>query len=422
MVAIIARRTRHRVCVIGAGFGGCATAITLARDGHHVTVLEAVREPGPVGAGIMLQPSGMLALERLGLLDDVLAHGEPCARLRCTTRGGRTLFDLPYALMHERLYGLGLSRGALFHALYGALAPAGVEVVLGVTVKAIDGDRVVAEDGARLGPFDLVVVADGARSRLRTSLGHAHRDDEYPWGAFWFMAKDEARDFRGELFQAVSGAHTMFGLLPTGTTPADPTPRVSLFASVRLDQVDRMRARGLQALAEDAVALEPRMARVFAQITDFDELLVASYRDVRLPRLDFGRVVYVGDAAHAMSPQLGQGSNLALLDALALGDAMRTHGELAHALPAYSRARRSQLAFYQWMTRLLTPFFQGDSRTLGVLRDVFMPIASRTPILRGQTVATMCGVKRGIVRPSLSVPPSLLAAPGRALAPRLEIP
>lgn len=409
MTALALRRARHRVCVVGAGFGGCATAITLARDGHDVTVLEAVSEPGPVGAGIMLQPSGMHVLERLGLLDDVLAHGEPCARLRCTTRGGRTLFDLPYAIMHERLFGLGLHRGALFHALYSALTPAGVKVELGVTAQTIDDRFVVALDGDRHGPFDLIVIADGARSRLRAALGHAHRDDEYPWGAFWFMAKDEARDFRGELFQAVSGAHTMFGLLPTGTTPGDPTPRVSLFASVRLDQLERVRARGLDALRDDAVALDPRMARVFAQVSHFDELLVASYRDVRLPRLDFGRVVYVGDAAHAMSPQLGQGSNLALLDAMALGESIDAHAELAYAVPAYSRARRSQLRFYQWMTRLLTPFFQGDSRALGVLRDVFMPIASRTPILRGQMVATMCGVKRGIVRPSLTLPASLLA-------------
>lgn len=396
--------TRHRVGVVGAGFGGCATAITLARDGHDVTVLEAVPVPGPVGAGIMLQPTGMLALARLGLLDRVLAHGERCDRLRSIRRDGRVLFDLPYAAWGASLFGLGLHRGALFEALYGALPDAGVKVELDVTATAVDDRYVVDARGARHGPFDLIVVADGARSRLRRALGHARRDDEYPWGALWFVAADPERTFRDELFQVVDGPGAMLGLLPTGTTPRDPTPRVSLFVSVRLDRVEQVRARGTEAFRDEALALCPRAAPALAQIDDVRSLLVASYRDVRLPRLDFGRVVYVGDAAHATSPQLGQGSNLALLDALALGDAIRAHETLERALPAYSATRRAQLGFYQWMTRLLTPFFQGDSAALGVLRDLFMPIAARLPFVRGQMVATMCGVKRGLVRRSLSIP------------------
>jgi len=118
-------------------------------------------------------------------------------------------------------------------------------------------------------------------------------------------------------------------------------------------------------------------------------------------------VVYVGDAGHAMSPQLGQGSNLALLDALALAAVLREERDLGRALPAYSRARRAQLRYYQIVNRALTPFFQGDSRLFGALRDLLMPLASRLPLLRTTMVATMCGVKRGFVRRSL---PTVAAA------------
>ncbi len=404
-----------RIGIIGAGFGGSASALALARDGHEVTLLEAAKEPQPIGAGIMLQPSGMAVLASLGLLETVLSHGERCARLRCVTRRGKTVFDLSYAAHDPRLFGLGLHRGALFSALYGALEPAGVHILLGTEVTRIEADFLYDASGQRHGPYDLTVVADGARSRLRALFSHAARDEEYPWGAFWFVARDEARRFRGELFQAVDGAGSMLGLLPTGTRPDDPTPRVSLFTSVRLDRVDAVRERGLSAFKDAALALTPHCEPVLAQIDSFESLLVAPYRDVRLTRLNFGRIVYVGDAAHAMSPQLGQGSNLALLDAIALSTALKSHASLEHSLPAYTRARRAQLAYYQFVNRALTPFFQGDSRMLGGLRDVLMPIAARLPFLRGLMVATMCGVKQGLFARSLALPqPLLMLGTGRA--------
>jgi 2-polyprenyl-6-methoxyphenol hydroxylase-like FAD-dependent oxidoreductase len=200
----------------------------------------------------------------------------------------------------------------------------------------------------------------------------------------------------------------MLGLLPTGTRPHDATPLVSLFSSVRMDRVAEVRARGLEAFKAEALRLTPRAEPVLAQISSFDELLVAPYRDVRMARLHFGRVVYVGDAAHAMSPQLGQGSNLALLDALALADALRSQPSIELAVSSYSRGRKSQLGYYQFVNRLLTPFFQSDSRALGTLRDLVMPWMSRLPFLRSQMVATMCGVKTGLLRRSLALPYDVL--------------
>src|SRR5688500_3271156 len=109
-----------RVGVIGCGTAGAAAAILLARAGCTVTVLERVAEPGPVGAGIMIQPTGQAVLAQLGLLDDIVARGARIDRLWFRTHTGRTLVDLRYAAVNRAWFGIGLHRGVLFEALYAA--------------------------------------------------------------------------------------------------------------------------------------------------------------------------------------------------------------------------------------------------------------------------------------------------------------
>src|SRR4029077_14505030 len=109
------------------------------------------------------------------------------------------------------------------------------------------------------------------------------------------------------------------------------------------------------------------------------DLTLASYYDVSMPRWHASLrsrgagLVLLGDCAHATSPQLGQGCNLALCDAAALADALaETSGaptDVAAALDAYTHARRAHLDFYQLATRALTPVFQSDYTPLGFARD-----------------------------------------------------
>jgi len=150
--------------------------------------------------------------------------------------------------------------------------------------------------------------------------------------------------------------------------------------------------------------LEPRAEPVIAQIRDGRDLLFSAYHHVVMPRWHEGPVVYLGDAGHAMSPQLGQGANLALFDAVVLADEIARAPDLAAALAAYSRARRPHLRFYQLATWGLTPLFQSDLRWLGPLRDAAMALMTRVRPLRLQMARSMIGVKRGILRPSMPLP------------------
>lgn len=412
------------VGIVGAGTAGSAAALLLARAGHRVTVYEEVADPQPVGAGIVLQPTGQAALARLGLLAPILERGARLDRLRCATDRGRVILDLAYADVDARLFGIGLHRGVLFETLFGAArAEPNVTIRLGTGIERVEreGARRFAIDarGERHGPHELLVVADGAGSRI-DDPGVRRRVSTYPWGALWAVLPDPAGVFRRELSQVVRGAERMLGFLPTGRGPgAGEAEVVSLYWSVRGDRVEQWRSEGLAPWRDEILRYEPRAEALLSAITSSDQVLYARYRDVVMPRWHGEGIVWLGDAAHAMSPQLGQGANLALQDAIALADALGASSKLEDALALYTRARRPQLGFYQLATRWLTPFFQSDAGALGALRDLAMPIAAAVPYLRRRMIRSMAGIERGLVRAALpveSVVPKLPASPRREAA------
>ncbi|HXU64289.1 MAG TPA: NAD(P)/FAD-dependent oxidoreductase [Polyangia bacterium] len=408
--------------VVGCGFAGSAAALFLARAGHRLTIYERVAEPAAIGAGILLQPTGLAVLARLGLLESVAARGAPVHALDCRTSAGRPLFHLRYERLAAGLHGLGLHRGALYEALLGAIRAGGVSLRCGIEVDAIQDTgarpRLCTAGGAVLGEHDLVVVADGARSRFRDRSPARVRARPYRFGALWFVGRDDERRFAGTLSQVCAGTRRMVGFLPTGLGPEGGTaPLVSLFWSLRMDTLDDWRRGGLDVWKREVLALEPRADELLAQIHDADQLLAAGYVDGVMRRVFEGRVVYVGDAAHATSPQLGQGTNLALCDAAALADALAPGDALHLALRRYARARRAHTRFYQVTSRWLTPFFQSDSRWLGPLRDRLFPLALRLPFFHDEMVRTLSGIKRGLFHRSLPLPPpdTARALPARAM-------
>jgi 2-polyprenyl-6-methoxyphenol hydroxylase-like FAD-dependent oxidoreductase len=238
--------------------------------------------------------------------------------------------------------------------------------------------------GARHGSFELVVGADGSASALRAQSGLVRWSHEYAYGALWTVGRSS--QVRGELRQVVRGTRDLLGLLPLGGG------RCNFFFSQRHDGFAEVVARGFAPWRDRVLALCPEAEEVLAHVEGFEGLALTGYRHVVLRRLYDDGLVLVGDAGHAMSPHLGQGVNLALIDAWTLARCVEREQTREEAFAAYARARRTHLRFYAAATMALSPFFQLDGRLLGLARDAGLPLLQRARPLRRLMARTMAGL------------------------------
>lgn len=372
-----------RVAVAGCGPAGLAAALLLHRDGHGVTLFERFDPPRPLGSGLMIQPVGLAVLKAMGLGEALLAHAARIDRLHGRA-GRRTVLDVRYAALGPAMFGLGVHRATLFAILHGAAVAAGISIETGRNVTraamASDGRRLLFQDGSTAGPFDLLVDALGVRSVLTPPTTRA-----LTYGALWAsLPLPEGLDAHA-LQQRYVGAHTMAGVLPIGRLPGQAQQQAAFFWSIRGDKLPKWRTAGLPPWKAQVAALWPEAQPLLVAITDPAQLTHASYAHRTLDTPAEEALIHIGDSWHATSPQLGQGANMALLDAWALAKALREHGTLADALAATVAMRTRHVRRYQRMSRWLTPIYQSDSRLLPLLRDWLVgPFANIWPVPRIQ--------------------------------------
>lgn len=397
----------QRIAVIGAGTAGLSAATLLGRQGHEVTVIERARSLTAVGAGILLQPSGLDALSEFGCLEHMQQYGHRIDALYGWTRSGRVIMQVEYAHLKEErdVFGLGVHRAALCHVLDTALSGVSHRRWFGCEVQSIEqtsGEAVVnfLRDGQEhREAFDAVLVANGSASKLRPQA-LVRYDRQYPWGAMWLIRPltDSLSTFnRPHLQQRYDGSAVMLGALPTGCVPTDTgTPMLSLFWSLPVSDIPHWQAEGfdLGSWKSRVVDLWPELAPLVGSIQRPSELLPATYRDVIMSRWGTGRIGVIGDAAHAMSPQLGQGANMALLDASAIARSVAASDDWEGVWAQFAAERSGSIRFYQGMSRLLTPLFQSGIPGAAFVRDIALPVSHLLPWLRQQMAETVAGRKQ----------------------------
>lgn len=340
------------VLVVGAGIGGLTAAAALSRVGWQVTVLERAPELGEVGAGISIWPRAWGILGDLGVAERLADGTRPALQAGLRRPDGRWLGKAsPAAAARTPVM---VHRARLHEALVAALGE--VEIRTGTTVEGVRGGGrgavVETADGERL-EADLVIAADGIRSSIRRAL---HQRDDVRYAGYTAYRGITAEPVPGE--GSTSGGETWgagvrFGYLPlvdgrtywfsTANRPAGET------SDDHHGDVSALVGDWHEPISQLLAATPP------------SAVLRGDICELRLPlrRFDHGRVALLGDAAHAMTPNLGQGACAAIEDAAVLAARLADQPEIEGALTAYDRRRRPATQ------RLI-----GASRLVGVLGQI----------------------------------------------------
>ncbi|WP_120499002.1 NAD(P)/FAD-dependent oxidoreductase [Roseovarius sp. EL26] len=391
-----------QIGIAGAGIGGLAAAAALSADGHQVTVFDQFTTPAPVGSGLVIQPVGQDVLDLIGAGDMARQMGQPIKRmLGHESTSNRAILDVTYDPKDSTgKYGLAMHRSALFHAVLEAAQHAGATLcpdhqVTGVT--SADKRQLIFETGAKSPPFDLIVDATGAKSPLSPLKARA-----LPYGAIWGTV-DWPMELPVDtslpldlLSQRYHKASTMIGILPVGFLPNHQARKAALFWSLTQSDLEIWRSEPIEVWKTQATTLWPAMAPFLEGITDHTQMTTAFYSHGTLRTPAANGLVHIGDAAHRASPQLGQGANMALLDAWALSLSLKEVPDISDALRRYTRMRRRHLWLYQLMSAAFTPLYQSDSRWLPRLRDHILTPLSRIPPAPSVLSRLVCG---DLIRP-----------------------
>lgn len=370
-----------RIAIIGCGPAGLSAAIALHSRDFEVTLFERFEQPAPVGSGLVLQPTGLTVLDTLQLREETEALGQRINRmLGKLSTSGRTVLDISYGVVDQALYGVAIHRASLFHVLFTAVQQRDIPIETNCTITSVTTKgnhcQLIAAQRSVNTTFDLVVDASGVNSNIVATTHQAIKRKDLSFGALW--ATVALREFAPDILeQRYVRANKMIGILPCGTLPGQNEPLATLFYSLEKEQFNAWNSSRLLRWKQEVQSLWPETKSLLEQLQSPQQLTFASYSHFTLRPPHKDAIFFIGDSAHATSPQLGQGANMALLDALALTIALsENRGSIANAQARYTSLRRTHTYLYQWASYLLTPFYQSNSRILPLMRDALFNVTT----------------------------------------------
>ena len=308
-----------RVLVVGGGIAGLMLAATFRSRGIDCELVEKVDEWAPVGAGIVLSVNAMAVLRGLGLDEALVSAGQVLGHGEITNANAQVIGATDFGTLKDD-FGptVALHRAALHEILLAAVGPTPIAMSTSVESLASDASGVdVCFTDGREERFDLVVGADGIRSKVR-SLAFGERRINYSGYTCWRFVVP--RPAAGTHMREMWGCGQRFGVVPIGDE------RVYCFAVANAPHGQADPAEGrLDRFRKRFAGFGGDVPALLDALTRDDELIHNDLEELTDGPWISGRVVLVGDAAHAMTPNMGQGAAMGLEDAAVLEESLGDH-------------------------------------------------------------------------------------------------
>lgn len=364
----------RRVVIVGGGIGGLTAATALLRSGFDVCVLEQAAEYRSVGAGITVQINAMQALRQIDLCEALMAVGNTLETLTLRFADGRHVFSIDSAGF-AREFGapfLGLYRGRLHEVLYDALDPARIK--LDWTAQALanrDGHLLVTSSTGQQVEADVVIGADGLHSVVRDHLWGKEPPRYTGYTSWRAVIPDPGLSPRSEAGETWGG-RSVFGYVPLYDD------QLYWFATHRADEGGSDESDPREKLSELLAAWHAPIPEIVRR-TDPASILRTDIRD-RPVRFPWGRglITLLGDAAHPMTPNLGQGAGQAIEDAVILARTLSTADSPEGGLRAYEQRRHRRTKRIVNHSRMLTKLAHGDGVLMKIARRGIFPYLPAT--------------------------------------------
>ena len=319
--------------VVGAGFAGLAAAVALLQRGWRVRVHERTPLLRAEGFGIAIHENGLRVLDSLGVRGRVLGQGLRIARLVSLDSTGRVVADRPVPGSSYRL-----SRQTIITALAARVAELGGSIDTGDPVTTVDPDGTWTTSGGASGCANLLIVADGIQSALATTLGLVRRRHVLGDGAMRFVTARLAGEFPAGADDAAVVVEQWSGsrrLIYSPCARQEAYVALSCLVADAQGQIIPLHHDSWRTAFPNQAALIEQLARA-----DAGSVFWQRFQRLELHHWSRGRVAVLGDAAHAMPPNLGQGAGCALMNALSLAVELNGSVDLDHELPV--RLARSE--------------------------------------------------------------------------------
>lgn len=371
----------QNIVVIGGGIGGLCTALMLQKNGFRTELYESASSIKAIGAGLGVGSNALHALYQAGVGKQLEEKGNRLDSMMFLNQSGKILnqMDLTRLADEFKLSSYTIHRADLHNILFQSIKPETIHLKKKCVDFKQDGEKVIVafEDGTKV-QADIVIAADGIHSMFRTRLV-MNSQARYAGYICWRgVVSSVVPQIHSHTAYELWGREGRFGIVPLKGN------RIYWFACVNTESRNSVyQSFGINDVANTFLQF-PKHVKKLIELTREEDLLQHDMLDIKpLKKFTFGRVVLLGDAAHATTPNMGQGAGQAMEDAIVLTRSLKKAQSIEEAFRQYERERVTRTAKIITMSRQIGAAAQfGNPVAIKVRDTIFQMVPSELLLKR----------------------------------------